>query len=297
VFAGVRSYSELVKTVIEIGSSSVQLTCAFSSALAKLAGDHALAHACAEVGEHVGKTLEKVVAGIEIVHGAAQLFDPNASREQRIDGAAEIGMGVGVLATGSSIGALPVAGPYYLAKAAAHLFREAALGWETGFLRELFHWMEEQGAYMAHALDHIAIAGMLQKDEKDPAQRAALAQREQLEVGKLSGLIGAFLDRCKSGAAGQGGVDRADTTAPMAHFPGNYQLVAEVFAPLLSLQGVRGEAQVIAGAGKILEAITWCFQHGESLAIGAVKHMSLAELKEAEAEEAERAKKKKNKEE
>ena len=189
VFHGVSTYAELVKAVIEIGGGAVSLTATFAAGIARLSGDLALSASASSVARTVGMTLGNIIAGIEIVHGAAMLFDPHSTRAQRIEGGVEIGMGVGFLAGGGA-GAMVVGGPYFLAKTAADLYWQGAIGLNTGFLLSLYEYMQEQGNFIAHKADALARAGMLGRDEKDPEKAAALAVEEK----RIAVLLGATIE-------------------------------------------------------------------------------------------------------
>jgi len=205
-------------------------------------------------------------------------------------------MGLAVLVTGESIAALPIGGPYAMIKIAAHLYREAAVGWEVGFLRELFSWMGEQGQAIARAGEALAIASDLAAKEKDPARKLAMQGEEKQRVATLVSTCDGFLERCTTGAEAHHGIGDNDGNAPLSHFPGNFGPVAEVFAPIMNLRGATtGPAAANAGT-QILAKITWCFQHGDALARGSAARLNLKQIIKAEDDEKEEAAKKKREE-
>jgi hypothetical protein len=281
VFHWVSTYAELVKAVIELGGGAVSLTATFAAGIARLSGDVALSASASSVARTIGMKLGDIVAAIEIVHGAAMLFDPNSTRAQRIEGGVEIGMGVGFLAGGGA-GAMVVGGPYFLAKSAAYLYWQGAIGLNTGFLLPLYQYMQEQGGFIANNADALARAGMLGRDEKDPEKAAALAAEEQRLAIKLGGTIDSFLDRCRSsGGSGQGWGKEFQH-----HYPGNWPILAEAFAPILDKRGARTGPQAATAAAAVLDKISWCFINASDILIASVRHMDLAQM------EAEEAKKK-----
>ena len=293
VINGIGTYTELLKTCMELSSSMVGLGASFGSFLAKRAGDEVL-HKSLEAWakDATGKGMTRIIAGIEAVHGAFVMLDSSKSAAERIDGAVEMSMGLAVLTTGESLYALPIAGPYYMVKTAAYLFREASLGWEMGFLRELFGYMNEVGGFIEHAGDHLVAAGQLTQAEKDPEKKAALAQEEKSRGAKLGTVVDEFLDRCVTGPKADHGVG----TEFLDHYPGNYGIVAEVFAPLLGMRGRRTGPEAANAAAAVLKAMAYCFQHGDSIARASVVGFNLAEMQEGEREEAAKAAKKKKEE-
>lgn len=280
VFHGVSTYAELLKAVLEMGSGGVSLTATFAAGIAKLSGDAALAATASSLARQVGMKFGNVIAGIEIVHGAVMLINPHSNLEQRIEGGVEVGMGVGFLA-GGGVGATVVGGPYFLAKTAATLYWEAALGLNTGFFREVFGYMKEQGGFIAANADALARAGMLRLEEKDSGKAAALATEEHLLAIKLGSVIDSFLDRCQSsGGRGQGLGQESQQL-----FPGNYSLLAEAFAPLLGRRGAKTGPEAAAAAAAVLSKISWCFENANYIVIASVRHKNISEMEKGKAKE------------
>jgi hypothetical protein len=290
------SITELVKTVVEITGNTLQLTMDLGAFLMKQVGEHAMAEALGEASKTLGKGLTRVVAGFEVVHGLITMFDSSKKREERIDGAVEASMGLIVLGSGESLWALPVGGPYALIKIAAHLYRESVLGYETGMLKELFGWMSEQGSYIAREAESLEAAGQIAAKEKDPISKAALQAEEKRRADLLASSCESFLERCTTGPGAHHGIGDGDVNMNLAHYPGNFGPVAEVFAPAMAMRGAKSGPTAAKLGTAILDGIRWCFQHADSLVRGTASKLNLAEIKEAEKKEQEEAAKKKREE-
>jgi hypothetical protein len=288
VWNGVSTYSELVGLTVETGSSALVLTASFGGALATLAGDHAAAEASWTLAGKTMAVLEVVLAGIQVVHGVAALFNPDSTRQQRVDGVAELGMGVGALgvaavhgASAAWIGALPVAGPYYLAMIAAHLYNEAVEGWEIGFVRDgLLPFLRDQGRFISHSADMVANAAILKYSEKDRDSAAAYTDIENREGVRLGEIIDNFLDRCDPDGHNGIGSDFKERS------PANYTIVAEHLRPLLGLRGARTPQKAAAAAAQVLDSIRWVFAHATSIVKASARGDDLADMKRSEADDA-----------
>ena len=280
-FPTVSTYSELLLAIVEVGGSSIALTATLASGIAKLAGDAALSASAAEVASSVGHTLGNVVAVVEIVHGIFVLLDSKATGEAKERAAFGIASGVGWFAGGAA-GSIAVFGGYLIAKAAAHLYWQGALGLTTGFMRVTFDHMQNKGASIALGTESLARAGMLLHEEKDPMKSAALKAVEEEQAIRLGGLIDSFLDDCKPEGKGHGWGNEN-----VARFPGNYTILAEAFAPLQSLRGRRTGPAVAEAAAKVLEKITWCFQNAADIIVASAKGKHLQDVEESEKEKRE----------
>jgi hypothetical protein len=225
--------------------------------------------------------LGNVVAVVEIVHGIFVLLDPKATGEAKERAAFGIASGVGWFAAGAA-GSIAVFGGYLIAKAAAYLYWQGALGLTTGFMRVTFDHMQNKGASIALGTDSLARAGMLLHEEKDPMKSAALKAVEEEQAIRLGGLIDSFLDDCKEKGEGHGWGNEN-----VARFPGNYTILAEAFAPLQSLRGRRTGPAVAEAAAKVLEKITWCFQNAADIIVASAKGKHLHDLEESEKEKKE----------
>jgi hypothetical protein len=288
----IANYTELVKTSIEMTGHATQLMMSLGGLLMKAVGEHEMATAIGEASKTLGKGLGYVVAGFEVVHGLMTVFDSSKTRQERIDGGVEAGMGLAVIGTGESLYALPIGGPYAMVKVAAYLYREAVVGWEVGFLKELFSWMGEQGGHIAREGEALEVAHQLAAKETDPVAKRAMQAEETKRAATLGTSVDNFLDRCTMGDQANHGVGHEF----LDHYPGNFGPVGEVFAPLLSLRGAKTGPEAAKAAARVLDGIKWCFQHGDSLARGSAAKLNLAEIKVAEAKEIAEAKKKKEEE-
>jgi hypothetical protein len=265
VMNGVGTYSELVKVVLEMSSASLGLTFQLGGVIAKLAGNEVVEHAMEHAGQAVGKTLGKVVAGVEIVHGLATLFDSSKSRDERIGGGIEIAAGVATLATGSSLGALPIMGPYMLLKAAAYLYSEAAIGWEVGTLKPVFEHMQQEAAGFARASEQIAIAGMLGVGEKDAERKAAMAAEEKRLITNLGTSLDSFLAECDDKGHG---MEALDGWTSLNYYVGNHSILAEAFIIPVRHRGAKTPEAIAALTAETIKQIMWCFKHAPAIVKG-----------------------------
>ena len=259
VMNGVATYSELVKTVLEMGSSAVSLTCTLSGALMRKVGDEAMAEACEHTGAAVSASVGKVVAAVEVVHGLSVMFDPNASRDARIGGGVEAAAGIAGLAGGAAASA-PIMGPYLMLKGAQYLYSEAVIGWEAGFLREVFGYMQETAGTINEGTMAITAASALQESEQDPEKRAALATVEKRAVAGLADTLDRFLGRCA-----KTGEDHGIGNEFIYRFPGNYTILAEAFTGPVEHRGAKSLEEVSALAEMTMQKIAWCFRNGAAI--------------------------------
>ena len=269
VMNGVATYSELVKTVLEMGSSAVSLTCTLSGALMRKVGDEAMAEACEHTGAAVSASVGKVVAAVEVVHGLSVMFDPSATRDARIGGGVEAAAGIAGLAGGVAASA-PIMGPYLMLKGAQYLYSEAVIGWEAGFLREVFAYMQETAGAINEGSMAITAASALQESEKDPEKRAALATVEKRAVAGLAETLDRFLGRCA-----KSGEDHGIGNEFIYRFPGNYTILAEAFTGPVEHRGAKSLDEVGALAEMTMNKIAWCFRNGAAIvqASAAGKHV------------------------
>jgi hypothetical protein len=267
VMGGIATYSELVKHVLEIGSSSIALTCKASALLMKAVGDHAMAEACEHTGAAVSAGLGKVVAAVEIVHGVSILFDKNASTDDRIGAGVEIASGVVSMAGGSSVAALPIMGPYALIKGAQHLFSEAVLGFDTDEVRGIFKNIQTDAVLIGRAMEHLAAAQLLQQQEQDPERRAALVEEEQRRTVLLHRALESFL------------TSTADAQGSDLYKPGKNQIISDAFAvPRHHLAAARSPGEVADLAHEVVKHITWCFDRGPAIIQATATHKSIVDV-------------------
>jgi hypothetical protein len=92
-FPTVTNFSELVKAIIEVGAGAVGVTALVAAAIAKAAGDAALASSAMWVAGEAGHALGNLVSGVEIVHGILVLLDPHATHAEKEKGALEAATG------------------------------------------------------------------------------------------------------------------------------------------------------------------------------------------------------------
>jgi hypothetical protein len=268
VFNGVSTYSELVKTILEMTEAGIGLTIQLAGVIGKMVGDHAMEHAASQAGKLVGEGFTKIIAGVEIIHGLATMLDSSKTRDERIEGGVEVAAGIGTLAAGSSLGALPVAGPYALIKIAQYLYSGAALGWEVGILKTTFKRLADEAKSFSYQSDQLVAAHQLGEAEKDQEKKTAMATQERVHHKQLADGLYDFLGDCSDKGHGIGDLD-GNTTAQF--YPGNIQIMREKFAGVVSMRSAlkNGNIDTTAMILKMtMEVIVWCFDHAQAIVKG-----------------------------
>lgn len=279
-----------MKAIIEFVSGGVGVLASIVSGAARLAGNAALASSAASVAAKAGHALGTVVAGIEIVYGVAVLLDPHATGMQKIEGAAHAASGAAyflgqVAGFSGAAASLSILVSYKLFKEMLLLGGRAAVGLNTAFLKEAQGTMVNAAQGIVRLGDRLVKAGELAHQETDAIKSKALLEEEQDAARGLSGTIDNFLDDCNPKGAGHGWGN-----PNVARFPGNYPILAEMFAPFQSQRGTRTGAQAAAMGTAILEKIMWCFANWHHIVLESTKkdrHLKDVE-KASEKEEQER---------
>jgi hypothetical protein len=280
VLPGVATYTELVKAIVEISGGAVTLTALLGAAVAKAAGESATAAAAMQVAGEVGHLLGNVVAGIEIVHGIFVLLDPKATASQKERAAFGVAAGGAWFLSGGPA-SFAVVATYLELKLVAYLYWQGALGINTMFMREAFEYMQDHGGTMARAAERLARAGLLLQEERDPLKARALAEVQTQNSQMLATVMDDFLQHSVPG-----GKDMGFGQSGIASYPGNYSILAEVFAPLQGLRGIKSGPALAAAAKAVLEKITWCLTHAGEIVVASTKRQHLRDVEEAAAKAA-----------
>ncbi len=285
-FKNVQNYAEFVKTIMEMAEASIMLTIELTGMLAKAVGVEEASEAVEWASKGIEGTFTAIVAGIEIVHGLATVFDSSKSSDERIEGGVEIGAGIGTLAAGSALGSLPVTGPYAMIKLAQALFSGAALGYEVGILKTTFKRLADEGKSISYQADKLVAAHQLAQEETDPDKRRAMATQEKVIKDQLVNTLDGFLGDCSDQGHGIGEVDWNS----MQFYPGNIPIIQEKFAGVVMMRGSLkgGNVNVIALMVKLtLENIAWCFEHAQAIVKGSAlsKHADDMDAMQADIDE------------
>jgi hypothetical protein len=274
VLDGVSTYSELVKAIAELTGGAVTITASYAASIAKLAGDTSTAAIATGLARSSGLLVANVLARIEIIHGIAVLLDPHATAQQKVDGAAGASSGiawiVGTRAGGAAVGfaastALMLG--YAELKLMTHLYWEANVGLSAGLMRVAYETIQRDGEGIARVADDLAKAGLLRQDEKDPEKAEALRRVESSLVVQLGAAVDYFIDDCKPHGVEDG--------PGLARYPGDYDILREVFAPVMKHKGAKTPEAVTEAARVALDRITWSMAHAGELITASARRRKL----------------------
>jgi hypothetical protein len=261
-FAGIASYTELVKAAVEIVWGCVGVSASFAWAVARVSGQVEYAAQAAGLARSSGLMLANVVAGVEIVHGLAIMLDPHATKAQKLEAAQHVAMGtawfVGTRVGGAAVGAAASTAiliTYYELQWMAHAYRDIRLGLAVGWMTKAFETMADAAKSISRGGAELAKAGLLLGAERDPNQQAALAKVEADNARMLGGSIDFFLEKCEPTGYGPGA----------AYKPGAFTELRPVFKPLLKLKGAKTPREAAEAAKVVLKTIRWCFDHAPEL--------------------------------
>jgi hypothetical protein len=277
VLNGVSTYSELVKAVAELTGGAVTITASYAASIAKLAGDTSTAAIATGLARSTGLLVANVIAGIEVVHGIAVLLDPHATAQQKVDGAVGASSGAAWLvgarvwgaAAGFSASSALMLG-YAELKLMANLYWGANVGLTAGLMRLAYETIQRDGENIARAANDLAKAGLLRQDEKDPEKAEALRRVETSLVAQLGAAVDYFIDDCKPRGVEDG--------AGLARYPGGYDILREVFAPVAKHKGAKTPETVTEAARVALERITWSLAHAGELITASARRRGLGDV-------------------
>jgi hypothetical protein len=274
---GVSTYTEFVKAVAEFAGSAMMTTAAYAAAMSKTMGNTAGYTACAGLARSAGLVFGNVIAGIEIVHGIAVMFDPHASRQQKIDAGVSVSSGAAWFAGtkwgGAALGTAAstvILATYAEIKLMAHLYWEASVGLTTGLMGPAFARVQRDGNALAVSADQLAKVGALIAVETDPSMKEDLMRVHSVLVKRLAHDLETFI----SDSAPQA----LDADGGIASYPGSHTILSELFAPLASFRGSTNEEAIVRGTHVALEKITWCLTHAGEIVIGSAKHEHLEDV-------------------
>lgn len=267
---GVSTYSEFVKAVAEFAGGAMMTTAAYAAAMSKTMGNTAGYTACAGLARSAGLVFGNIVAGIEIVHGIAVLFDSHATRQQKIDAGVSVSSGAawfaGMRAGGAALGTAAssvILATYAEIKLMAHLYWEASVGLTVGLMGPAFARVQRDGNALAISADQLAKVGGLISQENDPSMKEDLTRVHAVLLKRL----GQDLDSFISDSAPQA----LDADGGIASYPGSHKILSELFAPIAQFKGATTEETIVRGAHLALEKITWCLTHAGEIVVGSAK--------------------------
>jgi len=265
VFAGIATYTELVKACVEITGGAVALTGSVAAALAKATGDEALMLSAQGVARTTGLVLGQILAGIEIVWGIATLLDSHASSEKKEHAALAVASGTAWF-IGGGPATLGVAITYLELKWLANEYWGAVIGIDAAWLRGSFEHMQRSAETIIQHGGAMQRAHDLMVAEKDPEKAAALQKAEHIEGAQLQYYLDLFLETCTSGSVQE----------PWR--PGGWPILRGKFAPLMHFRSASTKEETAEGAKQTLEAIIWCLKHAGDIVLGSAKQMDIRQL-------------------
>ena len=275
VFNGVATYTELVKAVVELAGGALEVTAAYTAAIAKLSGNTALFASASGFAKASGLQFARIVAWIEIIHGVAVLLDPHATRQEKVDGAVGassgaawfIGKRIGGTAIGAAASTALLLG-YGELKLAAYLYWHGAVELSAGFMHQALRAVQRDGDTIAQKADALAKTGLLLQEERDPEKAAALKHFETNLAVDLGEDVDYFIDDCQPHGVG----------TAFLKYPGNWEILREAFAPVMRHRGARSVEAAIAAGNVALDRITWVFAHAGDLVIASTSDRHLGDV-------------------
>lgn len=274
-FNGVATYSEFVKAATELAGGALMTSAAYAGAVAQQMGYSGAAATCSGLARGAGLVFGNIIAGIEIVHRIAVMFDPTATRQQKIDAGVSVSAGaswfIGRHLAGTAVGAAAstvILATYAELKAVAYLYWESNLGLTSALMRPAFDTLQRDGESIAIAADKLAKVNDLIAQEKDPNMLADLQRTKEVLLNRLAQSLEYLISDCQPRSAEAG----------VAQFPGAISQFRELFSMLNLYRGVTDEAKVVEGANLALKKITWALTHGADLIVGAAKHRHIDQI-------------------
>ncbi len=272
---GVATYSELVKAATELLGGTLVITATYGAAVAKLMGDAASTAMLTGVARSTGLMFGNIIAGVEVVHGLAVMFDGSARTDKRIKAGFETASGLAWLlgkgalgASGAAILSTAVMLGYGELRLMAHLYWGAALGITSGMMGEAFKTIQRDGAAIAVTADKLARVKDLMQAEQNPEQQQDLKRVHDNLVHELAGDVDRLIGDCGP----------RERESGMAQYPGAWKILLEVFAPLRAHKGAKTEEQAVAAATVALERVSWALSHAGDLEIASAGNHSLKDL-------------------
>jgi hypothetical protein len=235
--------------------------------LMKLVGDKIMAVECSELAQTLGNGIGSVLSVVQIVHGITVLLDDNASRDDKIGAGVEIAGGVAFLVGGSAASAA-ITGPYMLVKGAQYLYSEAVIGWDTDLVRGAFQHMQRDAGLIGKAMEHLAAAQLLAKDEPDAEKRKALTDEAARRTQALGASLRSFLSDTEYRDHGSD-----------IYMPGNIQIISDAFAaPRQNAPEAKTVEQITALAHDVSKRMAWCFAHGPAIVQATATHKDISQV-------------------
>jgi len=281
VFAGVSTYAELVKVVAELTGGAVGLTATVAAGIARATGNPAYANVASGIARKVGLVFADVVSGIEILHGLSVLFDPDASRQEKVDGAVDVATGgawfvgrsIGGAAMGFAASSSVILG-YVELKWAVTTYWESSVGISSMLMGQAYETLAMHGDSIARSADDLAKAQLLARQEKEPTRQASLHHVEAALAHALAASVDSLMIDCGP----------ADLEAGVANKPGAFPILRELFEPLRAHRGARSPQAAIAAGVLALEKITWARTHAADIVVESTRNRDLHAVEQDAAE-------------
>ena len=277
VSENVSNYSEFVTAVTEVIGGSICATAAFAVTVAKATGGEEYISQFSELAEGTVECLAVVISAAEAVHGLAVLFSSNATRAERLDGAVDaftgatgaVGGGLMIFAAAGSAAKaagerlVGVAGVIKLEWDQIEFFSnelgKAETGIVGGWMNRSFRRIQQEGTSIASAAEKLAKAVALLARESDPTKSTALLAYIDEATKHVSVGIDMFLDSCAV-------TSYCDENA--VEHPGAYNVLRELFQPLMRFRGVQTAESASVAARATLEKMRWALTHADALVLG-----------------------------
>jgi hypothetical protein len=277
----VATYAELVKAVTEVAGGALAMTFSGVSLLARAVGDPASATIASGASRAIGLHLGNIIAGIELVHGFATMFDSTASRQERIDGGVDaagsaawlIGKRFSVGVGASASGAIFLG--YAELKWMLNEFWATSHAIVAAQMRGPFERIEWAAESIATKSDLLVKAGMLLRDEQNTAKATELKRVEATYAASLGGAVDGLISDCRP----------RRTVGGEMHYPGEFSLLREVFAPVMKHEHATTPEAATEAAKVALERITWSLAHAEDIVNVAAAEGDLADVESDIAEQ------------
>ncbi|HEY4240711.1 MAG TPA: hypothetical protein VGM88_12905 [Kofleriaceae bacterium] len=274
-FDGVATYGELVKAVTELLAGAVGVTAQAIAFVAQAGGNAGIAATATALARNVGVTFGDVVAGVEVVIGAAELLDPDSTTSERLDAGFHVATGLGWLAgryvaqegaAAAASATLPLFAGYYEWKLAVDAYGRSAIGLDSFLSGEAFQALARIGAHVLVSSRRLETAMCIERDEPRASMRADLHLVTERAMYSVAVDIEDLLIACQPPRQIEAGV---------ASDPGAWPLFVELFTPLRAYRNPQTPARAMEAATLALTKLAWVNRHAELIVEGSVMNQSL----------------------
>lgn len=272
-----RTLSEVVKAVVQLTGGTLGVVTSTVGLVARATGEPEIASLCSALSRKIGLGLGTLIGLIEGIRGVMTLWDSNATREQKVEAAADIAT-VGVPAAlrmkgiaeiaGVSVGAAAIAAQlgYGELKLTLRTYWAASQGLVSGLMGPAFESLRSHGAAIAGFSEAALKAQALLSGEQDPAEHEALTRVLAMHIRDLGYTIDSLLSDLAP----------PDLEAGMARKPGAYQILRDALAPVRAFRGARETETVMLGATVALRCLEVVFSNKDAIVDAAASHGTIA---------------------